>query len=125
MHGLTRYRQDGGRWRCVACHSKYVAAARLRNKMVIVTEHGGQCLRCGYSKCLRALEFHHVDPTQKHFTLAKKNWACSLSTLRKETDKCILLCSNCHSEVEDEQNKMEGQADDGLTAFVLKTNEDE
>lgn len=45
------------------------------------------------------MEFHHLDPSKKEFTLSKRG-ARSLERLRAEVDKCVLLCSNCHAEVE-------------------------
>ena len=58
---------------------------------------GGKCQKCGYSKCYDALEFHHLDPKKKDFQLsALKNY--SLNALKKELDKCIMLCANCHRE---------------------------
>ncbi len=48
-----------------------------------------------------ALQFHHVDPTQKRLGLSASGVALSLETLRAEAQKCVLLCSNCHAEVED------------------------
>lgn len=46
---------------------------------------------------MRALEFHHLDPTQKDFGISK-TLTKSFKALTEETDKCILLCSNCHAE---------------------------
>lgn len=56
---------------------------------------------CGYDKCMRALHFHHIDPTTKLFHLAWKGKIPGLAKMRAEASKCILLCSNCHMEVED------------------------
>lgn len=67
-----------------------------RRKQRAVDYKGGKCQKCGYSKCLNALEFHHTDPSRKDFTVAGKRrpW----EDLRIELDKCLLLCSNCHRE---------------------------
>lgn len=51
---------------------------------------------CDYSRCLSALEFHHLDPTKKDFIISR---CFSLKKAKLELDKCILLCSNCHREV--------------------------
>ena len=62
---------------------------------------GGKCSRCGYDKCEAALQFHHLNPDEKEFTLSKINLNDSnftFETLLKEADKCILLCANCHAE---------------------------
>jgi hypothetical protein len=42
-----------------------------------------------------------VNPAEKRLELNAKGVALSLETLRTEARKCILLCSNCHAEVED------------------------
>lgn len=60
---------------------------------------GGKCIRCGYNKCLKALEFHHLDPTQKDFTISNDHF--KLREAVEESKKCILLCSNCHKEFHD------------------------
>jgi hypothetical protein len=50
---------------------------------------------------MRALHFHHVDPAEKRVEINAKGIALSLATLRAEAEKCVLLCSNCHAEIED------------------------
>ena len=47
-----------------------------------------------------ALHFHHVDPTAKAFALSRDGLARSLGEARAEVAKCVLLCANCHAEVE-------------------------
>jgi hypothetical protein len=49
---------------------------------------------------MRALHFHHVDPAEKRLEINAKGVALALDTLRAEARKCVLLCSNCHAEVE-------------------------
>lgn len=58
---------------------------------------GGSCEHCGYNKCIQALEFHHLDPTKKDFTISNDHF--KLIEAVKESQKCILLCSNCHKEL--------------------------
>jgi hypothetical protein len=74
---------------------------RQRNKEALVTEFGGACQACGYNKSMRALHFHHLDPSQKKFGLAAKRFSRTLEALREEAKKCVLLCANCHAEAED------------------------
>jgi hypothetical protein len=50
---------------------------------------------------MRALHFHHLDPAEKRIEINAKGVAVSLEKLRVEARKCVLLCSNCHAEVED------------------------
>jgi transposase len=100
-HGKTlhRARSDGG-WRCLECRSEAVSRRRRQVKEILVAEAGGRCVLCGYDRCLRALEFHHVDPSTKEFGIALHGLTRSLRHARAEATKCVLLCSNCHMEVE-------------------------
>lgn len=56
---------------------------------------GGKCQLCGYNRCLDALEFHHIDPSQKEFSICDY---VSFERFLKEIEKCQLLCANCHRE---------------------------
>ncbi len=100
-HGETVFqlRREGG-YRCLKCRSDAVAKRRRRVKQVLVEEAGGACRICGYDRCIAALEFHHVAPADKRFSLSERGVARSLSRAREEAAKCMLLCSNCHVEVE-------------------------
>lgn len=100
-HGQGEFvaRSEGG-WRCVRCRSEQVAASRRRRKAQLVVEAGGRCVICGYDRCTAALQFHHIDPRTKSFGVAQRGFARSLSRARDEVAKCVLLCSNCHAEVE-------------------------
>ncbi len=62
---------------------------------------GGKCCRCGYNKCIDALEFHHLNPEEKEFKLGSGN-TMSWQDYKKELLKCILVCSNCHKEIHSE-----------------------
>lgn len=55
-----------------------------------------KCAKCGYNK-FYAIDFHHLDPSIKDFTIAS-NPRKSMKSLMSELDKCIPLCSNCHRE---------------------------
>lgn len=72
---------------------------RRELKWRMVQYKGGACILCGYRNCLRALDFHHFDPSQKRFSFGP-NHQRSWKVLRAELDKCMLLCSNCHFELE-------------------------
>lgn len=48
-----------------------------------------------------ARTFHHLDPSTKRHEINAKGVAIALDKLRVEVRKCVLLCSNCHAEVED------------------------
>ena len=68
---------------------------------MLIAYKGGKCERCGYDKSSRALEFHHLNPSEKDFGISKV-LTRSIQSLKEEVDKCILLCSNCHAEIHDE-----------------------
>lgn len=77
---------------------------RKRNKKIkAVTYKGGKCSKCGYEKCMKALEFHHLIPEEKGYDLNHAKIDKPWEILKKELDKCILLCSNCHRELECKQ----------------------
>lgn len=72
-------------------------------KQKLIELHSGKCAICGYNKCVRAMAFHHRDPSTKSFDLSKKEiqtkpWEVVL----KEASKCDLLCVRCHMEVEEQ-----------------------
>jgi hypothetical protein len=66
----------------------------------LVEEAGGACVLCGYADCPAALQFHHVDPSQKSFSLSRQGVTRSLARAGEEAAKCVLLCANCHAKVE-------------------------
>ena len=70
---------------------------RKRKKIELVEYKGGSCEICGYNKCIQSLSFHHIDKKTKEFTISGKSW--SFERLKKEVDKCILICHNCHGEI--------------------------
>ena len=55
---------------------------------------------CGYDRYVGALQFHHRDGEIKVFGLGERGLTRSMDAVRAEVAKCILLCANCHSEVE-------------------------
>jgi hypothetical protein len=100
-HGLTEFVLEGrGAYRCSRCRAEAVGRRRRVIKNTLVREAGGSCAICGYSRSHRALQFHHLDPATKEFHLGQAGHCRSLTRSRIEASKCILLCANCHAEVE-------------------------
>ena len=98
-HGNTEHVLDStGRWRCKKCRVEAVQKRRDKLKELAVHYKGGRCSICGYDRCIGALEFHHVDPNVKEFGIGNGNTK-SFEVLKKELDKCILVCANCHREI--------------------------
>lgn len=73
------------------------ASCARKTKLKAIEYKGGKCIVCGYNKSIRALQFHHLDPTQKDFGIS--GTTKSFEKLKPELDKCVLLCANCHGEV--------------------------
>jgi transposase len=101
-HGTTRHVlvASEGRLRCARCRSEAVSRRRRKVKALLVAEAGGSCRLCGYARHPAALQFHHLDPSSKSFALGVRGITRSLASLREEASKCVLLCANCHAEVE-------------------------
>lgn len=100
-HGVQVYVKAGssGYYRCRKCRSANVTESRRRMKRRLVEAAGGQCVICGYNRYYGSLEFHHVDPATKTLKLGGAV-AYSLARGLEEIKKCVLLCGNCHPEVE-------------------------
>ena len=78
--------------------STMVSRRRRELKIKAVEYKGGKCSKCGYNKCINALQFHHVDRSTKEFGISSKGFSKSWDAIKKELDKCDILCSNCHAE---------------------------
>lgn len=85
--------------------SKVTVSAQIRSRNRayagnLKMERG--CAQCGYRKHPCALQFHHLDPSTKKFTIGRTNeW--SINMLASEIAKCIVLCANCHAVLEAEK----------------------
>ena len=53
------------------------------------------CSICNESR-VACLHFHHINPDNKKFTISC-NMGKSWENIKKEIDKCIVLCANCHA----------------------------
>jgi transposase len=111
-HGPTPHATGSdGYLRCRRCRAEAVVRRRARVRTALIAEAGGRCAICGYDEHPAALQFHHVDPATKTFTLRDGDTR-SLARMRDEASKCVLLCANCHAQVE------AGAADLPLTSSV-------
>ena len=74
---------------------------RKARRKQLIEMLGGKCEQCG---TIDNLEFDHLDPSQKLFTIGAKmnnDW----DTLVVEAKKCRLLCSKCHRKHTATQNR--------------------
>lgn len=77
-----------------------VAKRRRKIKEFAVQYKGGKCAVCGYARYVGALDLHHVDPETKVFGIGEKGYTRSWKAVKAEADKCVLVCANCHREIE-------------------------
>lgn len=122
-HGLTDYCQytkgkSAGKgktraprkaWMCRACHTERVTRRRKARKQSAVEQLGGKCGRCGYDRCLSALQFHHTDPSTKSVGVACLLTKRGSGAVSDELAKCVLLCANCHFELHEGLWSLDGE----------------
>jgi hypothetical protein len=83
-------------------HQNYLSQQRRgrQRRTLLIQEKGGRCERCGYSKNIAALAFHHTEPSSKSFQIDLRRCSnTSWKSLLAESEKCLLLCHNCHAEI--------------------------
>ena len=91
---------------CKRCTNEQTTTRKTKLKMLCVDYKGGKCVKCGYSRCIAALEFHHRDNKKKKFTISQYKSATITDELRAELDECDLHCANCHRELHWEFNQV-------------------
>ena len=79
---------------------KAVAKRRRKIKLMAIEYKGGKCQVCSYNKYPGGLDLHHINPKTKDFSIGEKGYTRSWEKVKAELDKCILVCSNCHREIE-------------------------
>jgi len=100
----TKLNRKNNSFLCKNCKPKKIKKSKIviswikRRKEILVEYKGGKCEICGYNKCLAALDFHHKNPKEKEFNISKKG-TNGIENSKKEVDKCLLVCSNCHREI--------------------------
>lgn len=65
----------------------------------VIAAFGGGCQLCGYQRCSAALHFHHVygyRPAGRRSRSPFQSWHAAVAYVQET----VLLCSNCHCEVE-------------------------
>ena len=68
-------------------------------RATLLHEAGGRCFGVRLRPLHRQPALHHVDPATKAFAVNIR-YGRSLDAYREEAEKCVLLCANCHGEVE-------------------------
>jgi 5-methylcytosine-specific restriction endonuclease McrA len=125
MH-LPMQNNNFGTKKCVVCTSEFVAnrphrsycytcspeglnakdAMRMKKRAIkralLDYKGGAVCSSCGYDEYDGALQLHHRNPEDKEFTFSRtplNEEDCTMERLKKEADKCDVLCANCHAEI--------------------------
>ena len=107
----NRTRKNGYANRCKACQKSYSdksnkkASNKLKRKQErakkqafinrVKTWRG--CSICGYKAHAVAIDFDHLDPSDKRgsgYSALCSSW--SIKRIKEEMRKCRILCSNCH-----------------------------
>lgn len=71
----------------------YMKRRYERRRADAIADLGGACVDCGIAD---GLEFDHVDPATKEFSVAKILASGSTEKVKKELAKCVLRCHACH-----------------------------
>jgi transposase len=100
-HGRTEFVSEGrGYYRCRRCRSEEVVSQRRTLEQALVAGAGGACAVCGYARCPGALELHHLDPAPTRVQIGRNGVTPAVAEARRAVRECVLLCANCHAEVE-------------------------
>lgn len=77
------------------CNSCVTNKRRYEIKNKAIKYLGSICIDCKntFEDCV--YDFHHLDPKEKDFQISSAHCR-SWEKIKKELDKCALLCSNCH-----------------------------
>ena len=100
---------------CKACYKEYKRQYYLKNKKLcrqkaddrkekikewyIDYKSKQKCEIC-FESCPACLDFHHINDEEKEICVAQavaRNW--SISNIKKEIDKCVVVCANCHRKI--------------------------
>jgi hypothetical protein len=82
-------------------------------RLKAIEKLGGKCVKCSTTE---SLEFDHVDPKSKLFTIGEKI-GYNKKLFEKELIKCQLLCYYCHKE----KNKIDnGEAKHGSLGMYVR-----
>lgn len=105
---ICDFHRKTGKYRnslCKACLYEFQKERWTQRKKDAVLYLGGKCSKCGYDKNFSVLSFHHKNAEDKEFDWNRLRLMAK-DTVKKELDKCDLLCSNCHGELHNPECKI-------------------
>jgi hypothetical protein len=94
-NGFNKKGQQQYRGYCKSCANKRESERYYQKKEYIET-FKKECAKCGDTRKY-VLDFHHKKPSEKDFTIGQLKKG-SLDLIKKEVEKCVVLCANCHRE---------------------------
>lgn len=105
---------------CKKCNDVITWGKQKDLKKKSVEYKGGKCCICGYNKYVGALDFHHVDPSQKEFNISRLR-LYTWERVKMELDKCVCVCKNCHAELHGNVTKVVDSAnpDIAITTYEV------
>lgn len=102
-HSLTNFYSNGYykgkkkyKSKCKKCHDNEIKYNK--ENLILSVFKSYSCCLCGYNKCKKALEFHHLDPSKKEYKISDLK-THSKDKILLELSKCVLVCANCHREI--------------------------
>jgi len=94
---------------CTNCHRKEhknditKRFARKNKEVFLLYKNTFECNLCGFSDDICCLDFHHFNKEEKEFSIGNETIFKRFESisdlpfyLKKELDKCVVLCGNCH-----------------------------
>lgn len=119
--GNNKSNKDGLQRICKTCVKKYDSTyykkdknrirnivKKYNNKVKTWYDEYRKTLKCNVCSENRywVLEWHHLDPNQKDFNIGNVvNSGYSIETIKKEIEKCICVCANCHRDIHYQNKK--------------------
>lgn len=112
-------------WQCRDCQKeyrkihydnnkqKYIDKAKINTKIQVDKfKEFKKTLKCSECNEKRwwVLDFHHVDSNEKEYNVSNMIRNCSFKKIKKEIEKCIILCSNCHRDLHYQEKINAGDA---------------
>jgi predicted nucleic acid-binding Zn ribbon protein len=99
-HFYLKGKAKGFQSYCKKCYTIKTVERQKETKKRNVNYLGGKCKICNYNRSMRSLTFHHFDPKKKEYSLSSSR-IFNFEKCKKEMDKCLLVCANCHGEIHD------------------------
>ena len=119
----NKAKKDGYNSYCKQCNKNYQKVHYENNKLYYIDKKNirkdfirefinrvkrkSKCSNCSENH-IACLDFHHMNTFKKDFSISvATQLGISMTTLKEELRKCIILCSNCHRKLHyKEDNKI-------------------